>query len=119
MKRAYDESKGPATRFRWGTRYVTGLIRIRPTDTVAIQNATLSVLGEIGGANDLHGTNSSRLRLLDQALRKWNGGGKHEDVLRAARERMKSICSGEAGDAVDACREFLKVQSDCRPECTS
>ena len=108
MKRAYDESKGPATRFRWGTNYVTSLIRNRPTDAAAIQQATLSVLGELGTADDLHGSNSSRLRRLSNALKKWNADGKHREVLRAAQDRMKAVCgSGAEGDVEKACRGFL------------
>jgi hypothetical protein len=107
-KRAYDESKGPATRFRWGTNYVASLIRNRPTDAAAIRQATLSVLGELGTADDLHGSNSSRLRRLSAALQKWNANGQHAEVLRAAQERMKTVCGGNAeGDAAAACRGFL------------
>jgi len=108
MKRAYDESKGPATRFRWGTNYIASLIRNRPTDAAAIQQATLSVLGELGTAEDLHGSNSSRLRRLSNNLQKWNKDGKHSDVLRAAQERMKAVCDNNAeGDVAAACRGFL------------
>lgn len=108
MKRAYDESRGPATRFRWGTSYVTTLIRVRPTDSATIRQATLSVLGELGTADDLHGSNSSRLRRLSNALQKWNADGKHREVLRAAQERMKVVCGNAAeGDVATACRGFL------------
>lgn len=108
MKRAYDESKGPATRFRWGTSYVVTLIRLRPADSKDIQQATLSVLGELASADDLHGSNSSRLRRLDNALRKWSAGGKHGDVLRAAQERVKAICGSAGQEGVaDACRQFV------------
>jgi thioredoxin-related protein len=107
-KRAYEESKGPVTRFRWGTSYVTSLIRNRPADAAAIQQATLSVLGELGSADDLHGTNSSRLRRLSSALQKWNADGKHSEVLRAAQQRMKAVCgNGAEGDVAEACRRFL------------
>jgi protein disulfide-isomerase len=108
-KRAYDESKGPVTRFRWGTNYVTGLIRNRPADAAAIEQATLSVLGELGSSDDLHGSNSSRLQRLEKALRKWNADGRHDAVLRAAQGRVKAICGtgSAAGDATEACRNFL------------
>jgi thioredoxin-related protein len=107
-KRAYDESKGPVTRFRWGTNYVASLIRNRPGDAAAIQAATLSVLGELGSAEDLHGSNSSRLKRLSNNLKKWNADGKHGDVLRAARDRMKVVCGGGAeADVAEACRGFL------------
>ena len=87
---------------------MASLIRNRPTDVAAIRQATLSVLGELGTADDLHGSNSSRLRRLSTALQKWNADGKHAEVLRAAQERMKTVCGGNAeGDVAAACRGFL------------
>ena len=56
---------------------------------------------------------------LDKALRKWNTGTPHEDVIRAARARMNEICAkgpqvkadpakaGQRDDASSACRNFL------------
>ena len=76
MKRAYEESRGPATRFRRGTNYVASLIRNRPTNAAAIRQATLFVLGELGSVDDLHGSNSARLQRLSNTLQKWNSDGR-------------------------------------------
>ena len=32
LKRAYDASTGPATRFQWGTYYINGLLEMTPDD---------------------------------------------------------------------------------------
>ena len=88
---------------------MTGLIRMRPTDTPAIRDATLSVLGEIDGPDALSGGTATRLHRLENALKKWNAGGAHADVIAAAKKRMDGICSkaGEAQQANEACRGFL------------
>jgi hypothetical protein len=109
MKRAYEESKGPATRFRWGTAYVTGLIRMKPTDAVTIRDTTLAVLGELDGPDSLHGGTEVRLQRLDKALRKWNAATPHKDVISAARARMDRICANvpKEDDAAATCKAFL------------
>jgi thiol-disulfide isomerase/thioredoxin len=108
LKRAYEESRGPATRFRYGSSYVTGLIRMRPTDTTTIRDATLRVLGELD-ADSLHNGTTARLQRLEKALRKWNANTEHEDVITAARARMNEICSKvpATDTATSTCRTFL------------
>ena len=36
-ERAYHESKGPATRFQWGTSYLLAVMRLAPDDVAARQ----------------------------------------------------------------------------------
>lgn len=109
MRRAYEESRGPATRFRWGAAYVTGLIRLRPTDTATIREATLAVLGELNGQDTLHSGTTMRLQRMEKALRKWNTTTEHNDVITAVRARMSQICAKVPADApaTSACRSFL------------
>jgi hypothetical protein len=108
-KRAYEESKEPATRFRWGTTYVTSLIRLHPADAPAIREATLAVLGELDTPDALHGGTAARLQRLDEALRKWNATAQHNDVITAARARMSEICAKVPGEdgARPTCTGFL------------
>jgi thioredoxin-related protein len=110
LKRAYNESRGPATRFRWGSLYVTGLIRMRPTDTAAIRDATLLVLSELN-ADALHSGTVARLQRLEKALRKWNANTAHEDVIKAVRARMNEICAKVPATeaATSTCRNFLST----------
>jgi hypothetical protein len=109
LERAYRESKGVATRFQWGTNYVTGMVRMRPDDSAGIRDATLTVIGELDGPDRIYMRTATRLKRLDAALREWNKKGKHADAIAAIRKRMDDIC-GQIPDAQPArgtCNSFL------------
>jgi thiol-disulfide isomerase/thioredoxin len=109
LQRAYQESQGPATRFQWGTEYVSGLVRMRPNDDAAIRIAALAVLGELDGPDRIYSRTRVRLEKLDASLRKWNRHGRHAATIAVLRRRMDGICAKlSAGDpAHAACVGFL------------
>jgi thiol-disulfide isomerase/thioredoxin len=110
LARSYQEAQGPATRFQWGVGYVRGLVRMRPQNEAAIQEAALSVLEELDAAADLHGRTRHALGTLDASLRQWNVSAEHVAAVAAVRERMRAICSKvPARDSARvACEEFLR-----------
>jgi hypothetical protein len=91
---SYAESRGTATRFQWGARYVGGLLRLQPDDAERIGSVTADVLGELDGADRIYRRARVRLEALDASLRKWNdtAKGAHRDVLARLRARMQLIC---------------------------
>jgi protein disulfide-isomerase len=110
LERAYRESKGPATRFQWGTSYVRGLIRMRPDDETAIRDAAIEVLGELQGPDRIYTRTRTRLERLDTNLRQWGGDGRHVAAIAAIRGRMDRVCAAipEAdAEALESCRAFL------------
>jgi thiol-disulfide isomerase/thioredoxin len=109
LAQAYAQSQGTATRFQWGTDYLTGLIRMKPTDDAAIRTAGLSVLGELDGPDRLYRRTRIRLERLDHALSKWNAKGAHAATIAVLRQRMNGICGRipQADAAYATCRDFL------------
>jgi thiol-disulfide isomerase/thioredoxin len=110
LERAYRESSGPATRFQWGTSYVRGLIRMQPTDTDAVRDAAIAVLGELDGPDRIYRRSRERLESLDHDLRAWNAQGGYAEAVGAIRNRMDAICAtipGDQPDALASCRSFL------------
>lgn len=110
FERAYRASRGPATRFEWGTDYVRSLIRLRPDDDAAIQAAAIAVLGELDGPERIYRRSRGRLETLDVSLREWNDGGAHDGTLTAIRRRMTEICAGiphTENIAWSSCQAFL------------
>lgn len=110
LEQAYRASRGPATRFQWGTNYVRGLLRMAPEDEAAIQAAAFEVLGELDGPGRLYQRSRGRLETLDASLREWNADGAHDDVIAALRTQMAGICSRIAEDEAEAraaCTTFL------------
>jgi protein disulfide-isomerase len=115
LERAYRESKGPATRFEWGTAYVRGLIRMRPEDEAAVRDAAIDVLGELEGPDRIHTRVRARLERLDTSLREWDKDGRHASALAAIRARMERICAeipATDDDARQSCRAFLAPTAD-------
>lgn len=69
--RAYETSKGAATRFQWGATYLRALLRLTPDDTARIREVGLSVLGELQGPDQVHGRSKRILERLDDEVAKW------------------------------------------------
>jgi len=92
--RSYRDSRGAATRFQWGVRYVVGILKLTPEDGGRIRTVTAEVLGELDGPDRIYRRARMRLERLDRALRDWNESSKgaHRDVLAALRNRLQELC---------------------------
>ncbi len=91
---AYHGARGPATRFQWGTLYVSGLLRMAPSQDQRVEQAALEVLGELDGPDRIAARARVRLGKLDQELRHWNSAaqGAHRQVLQTLHSRVQHIC---------------------------
>lgn len=109
LERGYDESRGPATRFQWGTYYVTGLIEMTPDDEERIQAETVRVVGELGAARAFHQRPKAQLERLQNKLEEWNQDGRHAAAITRIRKGVLGICAEVAGDAPAraTCEGFL------------
>jgi thiol-disulfide isomerase/thioredoxin len=109
LERGYRESKGPATRFQWGTQYLHGLLRMSPADESRIRTAVLEVIAELDGANRIHARARTRLERLDEALDQWAQVTGNADTLTAIGQRWRALCERlPAGDpARAACPDLL------------
>jgi thiol-disulfide isomerase/thioredoxin len=92
FERAYQESRGAATRFQWGTNYVGGLVRMHPEDDARIRSAALNVLGELDGPDRIYSRSRMRLERLDAVLRAWNHNGSHSATIGVLRQRVVDMC---------------------------
>jgi protein disulfide-isomerase len=103
LERGYRESKGPATRFQWGTLYINGLLRISPQDEPRIRTAVLDVIGELEGPDRIHARARARLDKLDTALADWSKANKGGATLAAVHQRWQQVCQSLApADSVRA-----------------
>jgi thioredoxin-related protein len=112
--RAYRESKGPATRFQWGTSYVASLIRMRPQDDARIRDTALAVLAELDGPDRLHQRTNARIERLERELAKWNADGSKSAAIAAVQARMQQVCSkipDTESEAKAACAGFLQSEA--------
>lgn len=111
LERGYRESRGPATRFQWGTMYVEGLLRMAPGDHQRIRAAALDVIGELDGPDRIHARTRVRLEKLVAALQKWAQQQRAQEVLASISQRWRKICAGLPGDdpARGRCASVLEV----------
>ena len=108
---AYNEAEGVATRFQWGTNYLSSLVRLQPNDAARIRAVGIQVLGELDGPDRIYRRSRTRLERLNRELRAWNESamGAHEDVIGALRERMQQTCGKipAADPSRQTCDSFL------------
>jgi tetratricopeptide (TPR) repeat protein len=71
-ERAYRESKGPATRFQWGTTWLLSLLRLAPDDVERIRTAGIEVLGELQDQGGVHQRSRTRVKRVDAKLTEWS-----------------------------------------------
>jgi protein disulfide-isomerase len=103
LERGYRESKGPATRFQWGTLYVNGLLRMTPHDVPRIRSAVIAVTGELDGPDRIHARARARLTRLDAALGEWATTTGNGATLEAIGQHWRQLCARLP--AIDAARE--------------
>jgi thiol-disulfide isomerase/thioredoxin len=108
-QRAYRESEGIATRFQWGTAYLSALLRLAPTEHARIRETGMAVIAELDGPDRIQARTRTGLEKLDTRLRKWNSRHRYDADIEALHVRMSATCSklpnSDAGRS--SCRKFL------------
>jgi thiol-disulfide isomerase/thioredoxin len=109
FERAYVESKGVATRFQWGTEYLSALLRLAPTDHARIVKVGTEIIAELDGPDRIQARTRARLDKLDGRLRKWNAEHRYDADIEALHARMGEVCGklprGDSGS--ETCHKFL------------
>jgi thioredoxin-related protein len=109
LKRAYDASTGPATRFQWGNYYVTGLIEMTPDDIERIQAETVNVVRELEKSKAFYQRPKAQLQRLETKLEAWGGSPERKAGLAHIRKNVLTICAGipQQEPARATCEGFL------------
>jgi len=98
LAEAYQEARGPASRFQWGFQYLDGLLRLAPDDVATIEKVGIAVLAELDGPNRIHRRTLSRLTRFDKSLRQWNTTPQRAAVVGKFRTRVEQACAKSPGD---------------------
>jgi thiol-disulfide isomerase/thioredoxin len=112
LSRAYEGSRGPATRFQWGYSYLVGLIEMTPDDAAAIERTGLQLIGELGQSPDaFYQRTRMRLEQLSSKLLEWGETGARAKVIATLRDRTQQICKGlpDGGEERRNCESFLRA----------
>lgn len=107
-RRAYESAIGEATRFQWGTNYVTALTRMAPDDAARIQGVADELLSSFEDPEAMFsGRNFRVLGRLNMTLQEWQAEHNHAELSLV--ERIKALCDGQTLDsqAGQNCRSLL------------
>jgi thiol-disulfide isomerase/thioredoxin len=109
LQRGYAGAKGPATRFQWGTYYVTGLIEMTPDDVEGIAAATVRVVRELEASGAFHQRPKAQLAKLGQALTAWATIAPRRAGLERIHRDVLGVCATlpAAAAARATCEGFL------------
>ncbi len=111
-ERAWNESKGPATRLQWGSGYVNRLIELTPNDAARIEKAATGVLAELEAVPEtFYERNRRGLEKMGQRLLAWNVKGQHAGVIRKLSQQLDTVCAKlpAQDEARAACGGVFKV----------
>lgn len=111
-QKAYDASKGPATRLQWGSAYLSNLLELSPNNEDRIASAAHSVISELSQTeNAFYERNRATLEKLGKKFGQWNTLGQHQASYQKIFSEMNEICaklpSNDAQQAV--CKNVLPV----------
>jgi thiol-disulfide isomerase/thioredoxin len=103
-QKAYEQSRGPATRLQWGASYVGALVELAPQDGARIGQAVGSILGELEPKPEtFYERNQRSLERIGKRLADWNKTGAHAEVMHKLRGQLDAVCRQlPAGDAARA-----------------
>ena len=108
LKKGYDTSSGPATRFQWGYMYLVGLLEMAPEDVATIESVTVSLISEVQAGGGLYNRPKAQLERLEGKLRTWSEEYGGAPALASIRNAVAAVC-GKDPEAASraACESFL------------
>jgi thioredoxin-related protein/tetrahydromethanopterin S-methyltransferase subunit A len=110
LKKAYDSTKGPATRFQWGYYYLAGLLEMKPEETALIRSVTVELIDELQNSGGLYHRPKAQLARIEQRLQDWSEANGYSSELSGIRESVIEICATAAhqGESRETCDAFLE-----------
>ncbi len=116
FRRAWEEARGPYTRFQWGSGYLREVLELDPGDAATVETASRQVLGELLAQPDAFANrNRQRLERLESAYRDWAASegpaAERTAVLDRLRGLVQQACPGFDASRDDSlrarCEAFL------------
>ena len=111
-RKAYEGSKGEATRFQWGYQYVASMIQLAPEQGEMIASTSLGLLEEFTDReNVLTGRNFGRLQSLVNDLQEWQAASGDASALAPFYANLESLCNTPslAGETREHCESLLQA----------
>ena len=91
--KAWENSKGTATRLQWGASYINYLVDLSPNDSARIERTALAIVAEVGPTPDMfYGRSARSLKRLASKLKAWNKNSTHQVSLDLVQAQLTGIC---------------------------
>ena len=91
-KKAWDSSKGPATRIQWGVNYVVNLVELAPEDIAGISLSYKAIIAELAEQNNgLHQRTAVRMGNLSDALESWADSPAKAQIFAEFKEALSAL----------------------------
>jgi thiol-disulfide isomerase/thioredoxin len=105
-RRAYEASKGPATRIRWWASYVQALTRLAPDDAQHILQASMEIFDTSNGMEEFFsGANFRNLGRANTSLQEWNRDHYSElSALDDYHASLQGLCELQPPDSPEHAR---------------
>lgn len=108
LRKGWETSRGPATRFQWGSYYLNGLIEMTPEDTGAIESLTVALVDEVLAGGGFYQRPKQQLQRLGTQLRAWSARNDAPATLESIRNSVAAICRRDTEErSRETCESFL------------
>jgi thioredoxin-related protein len=99
-KKAWEVSRGSATRFQWGTGYIMALAKRAPNDGSTLIKVSRKVFSEAFMEKDLFsGRNKKRFERVSKSLSDWANNKKRKKLVSSLGDFVKKKCpKGSSAD---------------------
>lgn len=92
-ERAYQTSKGPATRLQWGAGYVSALVDLAPEQSGRIEKAVMDLFADAERDTGAFYERSGRsLGRVTDKISAWNKENEHAAEVNRMRDRHRRLC---------------------------
>ncbi|MCZ6501637.1 MAG: thioredoxin fold domain-containing protein, partial [Gammaproteobacteria bacterium] len=109
-RRAYETSKGAATRFQWGASYVRAIVRLTPDNHDLIVNTSMNLFDDLQGEQEVFaGRNFRILRSLNKQLAEWQDDQLQDALIETFHTRIQAMCEKQTAATLELenCQSLL------------
>ena len=91
--KAWDGSKGAATRLQWGASYINYMVDLSPNDHARIERTALAIIAELDPSPDtFYGRSARSLKRIATKLIAWNKNATHQASVETVQARLTTVC---------------------------
>jgi len=113
-RKAYENSKGSATRFQWGGSYVRALIRLAPDKNELILSTAEALFNDLRSRDEVFsGRNFRVLKRLNEQLIAWQSKEQGDAVAQRFSSRIEALCASEDEGSIEKqnCQSLIESQT--------